>query len=128
MCERVSLRLKQLKLKAYILCSSEISICYCFDYIFLLYCTFVRNMPCSVNIIIAATIPYKFILNTKFSKRCNSCPGCPNNTKFCSQTDLSMKILILSSISAEYADKRWIKITRIKELTETVTPCWFVFY
>ncbi len=83
---------------------------------------------CSVNIITAVTIPYKFILKTKFSKRCNSCFGCPDNTKFCSQTDLSMKILILSSISAEYADKRWIKITRIKEFTETVTPCWFVFY
>ncbi len=59
----------------------------------------------SVNIT-AATIPYKFILKTKFSKRCNSCPGCLNNTKFCSQTDLSTKILILSTISAEYADKR----------------------
>ncbi len=43
---------------------------------------------CSVNIITAATIPYTFILKTKFSNRCNSCPGCPNNTKFCSQTDL----------------------------------------
>ena len=60
---------------------------------------------CSVNIT-TATIPYKFILKTKFSKRCNSCPGCLNNTKFCSQTDLSTKILILSTISAEYADKR----------------------
>ncbi len=36
----------------------------------------------------------------------------------CSETDFSMMILILSSISAEYADKRWIKITRIGELRQ----------
>ncbi len=41
-----------------------------------------------------------------------------NNTKFCPQTDFSVTILILSSISAEYADKRWIKITRIRELRQ----------
>ncbi len=46
------------------------------------------------------------LLKPKFSKRYNSCPECPNNTKFCPQTNFSMKMLILSSISAEYADKR----------------------
>ncbi len=58
------------------------------------------------------------LLKTKFSERCDSCLECPNNTKFCPQTDFSMKILILSSISAEYADKRWTKITRIGELRQ----------
>ncbi len=48
-----------------------------------------------------------------FSKRCNSCPECPNNTKFCLQTNFRMKILILSSISAEYADKRWLLYSKV---------------
>ncbi len=60
------------------------------------------------------------LLKTIFSKRCNSCPECPNNTKFCPQTNFSIKIFTLCSISAEYADKRWIKITRIAGI-ETVT-------
>ncbi len=55
------------------------------------------------------------LLKTKFSKRCNPCPECPNNTKFWLQTDFSLKILIPIYISAQYADKRWIKITRIGE-------------
>ena len=53
------------------------------------------------------------LLKPKFSKRYNSCPECPNNTKFCPQTNFSMKILILGSISAEYADKRWLLYSKI---------------
>ena len=66
------------------------------------------------------------LLKTNFSKRCNSCPECPNNTKFCPQTDFSLKILILSSISAEYADKRWIKITRIRESRQLPVGLYFI--
>ena len=53
------------------------------------------------------------LLKPKFSKRYNSCPECPNNTKFCPQTNFSMKILILGSISAEYADKRWLLYSKL---------------
>ncbi len=53
------------------------------------------------------------LLKPKFSKRYNSCPECPNNTKFCPQTNFSMKILILGSISAEYADKRWLLYSKV---------------
>ncbi len=109
-------------------CMAEIGTVYIMHIIFkvlsLLCCTFVWIWRCSVNNtlyhmisyqITAATIPYLNLLKTKFSKRCNSCPECPNNTKFCPQTDFSLNILILSSISAEYANKMWIKITRIGE-------------
>ncbi len=47
------------------------------------------------------------IVKTKSLKRCNSCL----ESKFSQQTNLSMKIAILGSISAENEDKRSIKIT-----------------
>ena len=53
------------------------------------------------------------LLKPKFSKRYNSWPECPNNTKLCPQTNFSMKILILGSISAEYAEKRWLLYSKV---------------
>ncbi len=61
------------------------------------------------------------LLKTKFFKTLyNSCPECPNNTKFCPQTNFNMKILILSSISAEYADKRWLLYSKVYTYIATV--------
>ncbi len=47
------------------------------------------------------------VVKTKSLKRCNSCL----ESKFSQQTNLSMKISILGSISAENEDKRSMKIT-----------------
>ncbi len=47
------------------------------------------------------------IVKTKSLKRCDSCL----ESKFSQQTNLSMKILILGSISAENEDRRSMKIT-----------------
>ena len=58
-------------------------------------------------------IPYKCIVNTKSSKRCNLCPECPNITKFSPQSNFSMNISILGFISAKHEDKRSIKNARI---------------
>ncbi len=60
-------------------------------------------------------IPYKCIVNTKSSKRCNLCPECPNITKFSPQSNFSMNISILGFISAEHEDKRKRKNARIGE-------------
>ena len=63
-------------------------------------------------------IPYKCIVNTKSSKRCNACPECPNNMKFSPQSNFSVNISILVFISAENEDKRSIKNARIGEFQQ----------
>ncbi len=73
-------------------------------------------------------IPYKCIVNTKSSKRCNLCPECPNNTKFSPQSNFSMNISILGFISAEHEDKRKIKMlgseNTVFKLQTLCPPSW----
>ena len=57
-----------------------------------------------IMLLLNLNIPYKCIVNTKSSKRCNLCPECPNNTKFSPQSNFYMNIL--GFISAEHEDKR----------------------
>ena len=56
----------------------------------------------------AYSIQMYSIVKTKSLKRCNSCL----QSKFSQQTNLSMKISILGSISAENEDKSSMKITQ----------------
>ncbi len=75
---------------------------------------FIWNCRCSHDVYTAAaySIQMYSIVKTKFLKRCNWCL----ESKFSQQTNFSMKISILASISAKNEDNRSMKITQIGEL------------
>ncbi len=67
---------------------------------------------CSDNVYtVVAAYSIQMYSKTKSLKRCHSCP----ESKFSQQTNFSIKISILGSISAKNEDKRSIKITQIGE-------------
>ena len=66
-----------------------------------------ENLVLYVYTAAAYSIQMYSIVKTKSLKRCNSCL----ESKLSQQTNLSMKISILGSISAENEDKRSMKIT-----------------
>ena len=69
-----------------------------------------KNLVFSINLY-AICHSSKLFLYVAYSIQMysNSCPGCPNNTKFSKQTNFSMKISILGSISGENKDQRSVK-------------------
>ena len=87
----------------------------------LVFSKFIWNCRCSDNVYTAVkySIQMYSIVKTKSLKRCNSCL----ESKFSQQTNLSMKISILRSISAENKDKRSMKITQIGDYVTCYEIC-----
>ena len=79
----------------------------------LVFSKFIWNCRCS-DVYNAAAYSIQFNINYMYLRMVKTLNSCLQS-KFSQQTNLSMKISILRSISAENDDKRSMKITQIRE-------------